>query len=217
MKIVLCSIPSEPNLKLAASRAEGQLPIPPKVAIVYLIKWMERHGYSSDMYDYYDIDMLLPTDEELENYFKERHPTVVGLSAVVSTSYSQVKRISKLIRRVSPHTWIVCGGNLAASANLVLRKTEVDVCVVGDGEIPWIEFLDYVKEYKNQINYEELGKIKALSYLNAENELQFNGYGAKIPSSEIPYPDYDILTLGLRDHPEKLKIIFVKGWILNGS
>lgn len=211
MKIVLCTMPSEPDLNLAPSRAAGQLPVPPKVAIVYLIKWMERHGYTSDMYDYYDIDMLLPTDEELEDYFKECQPTVVGLSAVVSTSYSQVKRISRLIRRVSPRTWIVCGGNLAASANLVLRKTEVDVCVVGDGEIPWVEFLDYVKEYKCQINFNALGKIKALSYLNAENELQFNGYGARIPPSEIPYPDYDILTLGLRDRPEELRNYFRKG------
>ena len=63
---------------------------------------MEKHGYSSDMYDYYDIDMMLPSDEDFIEYLKGYQPTIVGLSAVVSTSYSQVKRTIKDNKRYLP-------------------------------------------------------------------------------------------------------------------
>ena len=67
----------------------------PKIAINSIVNWMEKHGYSSDIYDYYDIDMALPSDEEFIEYLKEYQPTIVGLSAVVSTSYKFTKEISK--------------------------------------------------------------------------------------------------------------------------
>src|SRR5438132_1245909 len=103
-------------------RSEGQMPTMPKIAIVSLIQWMQTHGYARDQWDYYDVDMLLPSDAELTDYFKRYNPAVVGLSAVVSTCYAQVKRISRLLRQACPDAWIVLGGSLTASANLVLRK-----------------------------------------------------------------------------------------------
>ena len=41
----------------------------------------------------------------------------------------------EIIRRTNKNALIVCGGYLTAAANTILRKTEIDVCVVGDGEI----------------------------------------------------------------------------------
>lgn len=224
MRISILTVPVEPDPKdfehdassesetfTRKSRSEGQLPIMPKIAIVSLIKWMERHGYTQDMYDYYDVDMLLPTDEELASYFKKYNPTVIGLSAVVSTCYSQVRRMSRIARSVCPDAWIVLGGSLTASANLVLKRTAVDICMVGDGEIAWVEFLDYVKEHKREKNYEALEKIQGLAYLDAQNELRFTGYGKAIPAELNPFPDYDILLAGLKDRPEEFKNYFRKG------
>jgi len=83
--------------------------------------------------------------------------------------------------------------------------------VQGDGEIPWVEFLDYVTKFTGQWNYEELAKIKALTYLDGNGEMQFNGYGECIPASETPLPDYDLLALGLRDKPELVGNYFREG------
>jgi len=208
MKALLCTIP----LNIAVPRNEGQWPIMPKVAIVSLIKWMERNGYTPEMYDFYDIDMLDPSDDEIREYFESCNPTVVGLSAVVSTSYAQVKRIAGILRQSCPGAWIVMGGNLAVCANVVLRKTEVDICVQGDGEIPWVEFLDYVKRFSRQWDYKELSKIKSLTYIDEDGEMQFTGYGRSIPASEIPLPDYGLLASGLKDRPE-----LVQNYFRNGS
>lgn len=207
MKALLCTIP----LNIGVPRNEGQWPIMPKVAIVSLIKWMERNGYTPQMYDFYDIDMLDPSDDEIREYFESCKPTVVGLSAVVSTSYVQVKRIARILRESCPDAWIVVGGNLAVCANVVLGRTEVDICVQGDGEIPWVEFLDYVRRFGRQLDYEQLSQIKGLTYIDRDGEMQFTGYGRSIPASENPLPDYDLLATGLKDRPELLQNYFRKG------
>ena len=99
MKALLCSIPVEgANSKLDRERWEGPLGVVPQIAIISLINWMKLNGYSKDNYDFYDIYLLFPTDHEIRDYIKKYNPDVVGLSAVVSTSYSQVKRISKIIK-----------------------------------------------------------------------------------------------------------------------
>ena len=207
MKILLCTVP----LNIGIPRDDSDFPIIPKIAIVSLIKWMERNGYTKEEYDFYDIDMLDSSDEDISKYMDLCKPIVVGLSAVVSTSYVQVKRIARIIRECCPDAWIVMGGNMAASANVILRKTEVDICVQGDGEITWIDFLDYVKKYGRKWDYRELLKIKGLTFIDKEKELQFTGYGDQIPAEDNPFPNYDILALGLKQNPSALKNYFRNG------
>ena len=154
MEIIINSVPVEsPGATLLRKRSESCNPIMPKIAITSLYHWAEKNGFSSCKF--YDIDMLYPSDADIEKYFRENKADVVGLSAVVSTSYLQVKRIAKIIKKVNKHTLIVCGGYLTAAANTILRKTEVDVCVVGDGEIAWVGILKFMKEHletgKNKI------------------------------------------------------------------
>ena len=123
--------------------------------------------------------MLYPTDSQIRDYFKNNKAEIVGLSAVVSTSYMQVKRIARIIKEANPEALIVCGGYLTAASNTVLKKTDVDVCVVGDGEIAWTGLLDYSISQRgknNKVNVEKLLKIRGIAVLD-NNELKFSGYG----------------------------------------
>ncbi|MZH02473.1 MAG: B12-binding domain-containing radical SAM protein [Nitrospinae bacterium] len=209
MKVCLCSIPVEGvGEKPSRLRSEGPLGVLPKIAIVSLVKWMERNGRESDVCKFYDIDMLLPSDADIRKFFIEHQPEVVGLSAVVSSSYGQVMRISSIIREVCPDAWIVVGGSIADSAAVLLSKTETDVCVKGNGEIAWVNFLNYVEKYKREWNYEALGKIRGLCYFNDAKELVFNGLEEAIPAEDLPFPDYDLLLSGLQDQPEAINNYF---------
>ena len=152
MNVTLCSVPTgeitDDSIRdlVEKKKTEGQtVGMHPKIAITSLNHWTTKNGFKACKF--YDIDMLYPSDADVEKYFKENQADVVGLSAVVSTSYLQVKRLSKIIKKVNKNTIIVCGGYLTAAANTVLRKTEVDICVVGNGEIAWVGILKYVKEY----------------------------------------------------------------------
>ncbi len=183
----------------------------PKIAIVSLIKWMRREGFDDKDVDYYDADMLLPSDEELDAYFRRYRPEIVGLSAVVSTCYAQVKRISSILRKSCPDAWIVMGGSLSAASNLVLNKTDVDICVVGDGEIAWVEFLRYAERNGRQFVYSELDNIRGLAYLDEKKTLKFSGYGKSIPGELNPFPDYEILASGVKARPQEFDNYFRKG------
>ena len=163
MNVVLCSVPVEsPGAKLRRKRSEGPNPILPKSAITQLNDWAVKNEFPPCKF--YDIDMLYPSDEEIEKYFRENNADVVGLSAVVSTSYMQVKRLARIIKKVNSNTVIVCGGYLTAAANTVLRKTDVDLCVLGDGEYPWVGILkvmrEHIKTARNKIDIESLIKVK---------------------------------------------------------
>ena len=57
MKALLCSVPVEGvNEKLDRERWEGPLGISPQIAIISIIKWMEKNGYSRSNYDFFDKD-----------------------------------------------------------------------------------------------------------------------------------------------------------------
>ena len=210
MNIVICSVPVEsPGDKLRRLRSEGPH-IMTKTAIASLNNWAEKNNFFTK---FYDIDMLYPSDEEIENYFTEANADVVGLSAVVSTSYKQVKRLARIIKKINKKALIVCGGYLTAASNTLLRKTEVDVCVVGNGEIAWVGILKLVKknldEKKNRISNEELLKVKGIAILENGN-LRFSGYGQTLPDCEMVYPSFEYLKSGLLGNEEAVNNYFRK-------
>ncbi len=102
---------------------------------------------------------------------------MVGLSATLSHCYPNVKRISKILRELFPDIWIIVGGHLTGSSNVVLRKTETDICVVGDGEIPFVKLLDYFKLHptRRQLNYMGLYNIKGLAFIDKNNKFKITG------------------------------------------
>jgi|MDTF01.1.fsa_nt_gb anaerobic magnesium-protoporphyrin IX monomethyl ester cyclase len=196
---ILCSIPVEtPGGKLRRKRSEGPSPIMPKIAITSLNNWTKKNNFKECKF--YDIDMLYPNDGEVEKFFRQNKSDIVGLSAVVSTSYLQVKRISKIIRKVDPETLIVCGGYLTAASDTVLRKTDVDICVVGDGEIAWTGLLNYclnTKRSNKKIRPDELLKVNGIALIDNDNNLQFSGYGHTLSSCHMSFPSFDYLKSGL--------------------
>ncbi len=206
IKILLATVPAEAVGEIRLRKnSEGPLPITPKLAIGFLTTWMENHGYKD--YSFYDIDMSYPDDAEIESFLKRDIPDVVGLSAVVSTSYQQVKRISKIIRKVNPSATIVLGGYLASAATIVLKKTEVDLCVVGDGEIAWIDVLNHLRK-NNGFNKSELDTIQGIAFINDSDDLVFTGYGKQIDQKDIPFVNYDTLKKGLNDSGDTIDVYF---------
>jgi anaerobic magnesium-protoporphyrin IX monomethyl ester cyclase len=226
MKIMLCTCPSEPLDHLKANgqniRSSGELPVTPKIAISSLMKWMDKNGYPLSECEFLDIDMLLPSDEELLDYLKKYSPDVVGISAVTSGSYRHVKNIASLIKQVSQKTIVVLGGNLSGSANLVLRRSSVDICVVGDGEIAWVKLLDSLKECNLTKSSASLKTIPGLAFIDENDGLVFTGYGEKLSEDQMDIvPDYELLRKGLQGNDHLLANYFRPGrscsWFVHSS
>ena len=105
----------------------------PPIGSLSIISYMRRQGVKG--VEFYNIDGNRPSFEDAVAHIVSSKPKVLGISAVVSTAYEYTKRLSLAVKQQLPETVIVCGGNLAASSEILLRRTGIDICVLGEGEI----------------------------------------------------------------------------------
>lgn len=163
----------------------------PPVACLSLCNVLRRAGYDPV---FYDIDAKRPDQEELYKYFEEESPNIVGISAVVSTGYAYTKRLASIIKKTSPDTQIILGGNLAAAYEVVLRKCKIDICVIGEGERVLLNLVTHYEKYRHlRPTNDELYQIKGIAFLNRDNEWILTKSEEQIISEDIEEPDYALL------------------------
>lgn len=169
-------------------------PVPtayPPFGSMAVIHALRQAGY--DPY-FYDIDGLRPSLDEVEAFIRERQPDVIGISAVVSTAYVYTKRFVRMIRRVSPRTRIVVGGNLAASAEILHRLADVDVCVIGEGEIVSVNLMAALGTMLGKpLDKSVLGGVKGITFLADDGAMVFTAYENRLAPDEVFRPDWDLL------------------------
>ena len=181
MKIVICNVPLRPeNLKTTY----------PPLGALAVVQSLRMAGYDAA---FYDINAFRNSEQDLTTYFNKNRFDVVGISATVSTSYKFVKKIALIIKSVSSETIIVVGGALTASAEILLKFTKVDFCVIGEGEKTIVNLLNYIASYRMRKSEEELKKIKGLCFLNGKEDVIFTGYEKQISTDEIQDADYSII------------------------
>lgn len=178
MRIVICTTPIRP--------------VPttyPPFGSLAVIQSLRAAGYDPH---FLDIDGLRPKFAEVRRFFETHQPDVVGISAVVSTAYAYTKRLCGMIREVCPNARIVIGGNLAASAELLLRVCGADVCVTGEGEIPIVKLVEHFGGHA-AIDRRALKDIKGIVLLDDSGNVAFTGYEAQITPQDLLDPDFSIL------------------------
>ncbi len=201
MKILLCSVPdgalrqTVPIIPRGPHTASPSMrPIFP-LGILRVLSSAQEHGYTGEIYD---INNLRPTDDELIKNIKKVNPDVIGLSGPLSHCYPFIKHISKLVRKHFPDIWIIVGGNVTGSAHILLKKTETDIAVVGDGEIPFLKLLKFFEDNLKR-DLEKLDQIKnipGLVFLD-EGKICFTGFAEQLPAHKMNFPSYDIWEDGL--------------------
>jgi len=71
------------------------------------------------------------------HFYREKNiysPDIIGIGGIV-TQYKEIKGIVESCRQYWPNVPIICGGPIAGSiSGLLLEKTEINVCVQGEGE-----------------------------------------------------------------------------------
>ena len=141
----------------------------PPYACLSLMKYLKKNGYSSDDLDFYNVDYYRPDNKDLLKIIKEKKPKVLGISAVVSTSYKFTKEITLLVKKELPETVIIVGGNLAASAEILIKKTGIDFCVLGEGETILLNFMNRLNEVG--LDHSKFKDIKGLVFSDGQNGL----------------------------------------------
>ena len=177
MKICICTTPIRPI----------PTTFPPfgSMAIIQALEAINENPF------FYNIDYHRYSEVEIKKHFKANQYDVIGISSVVSTAYAYTKYLVTLIKKVSPNTIIVLGGNLGASAEILLRKAAIDICVVGDGEKIIQHLINNIKFYRS--DRKKLLEVKGIAFLDNEGGFNFTGNGEKPSKEEIEFPDYRIL------------------------
>jgi len=181
MKISLCNVPL---------RADNLKTTYPPLGAMAVIQSLSSAGHQVD---FFDINFFRPTEERIRSYLLEHRFDIVGISATISTSYGYVKKLSGLIKSVLPDSVIIVGGALTASAEIVLSFTDVDYCVIGEGERVALNLAAYIASYGKRKITQSLKMIKGICFKDDSGELVFTGYEQQLGVQDVLDPDYSIL------------------------
>jgi len=160
----------------------------PPIGSLSVITALKKAGFAQT--HFYNIDLLRPTYSEVIEYFEREKPDIVGISAVVSTAYEYVKNLSLDLKDRLPGTTLLLGGNLGASAEILLKKTGMDFVCIGEGERTAVDFVHCWLRAKDK---GEFSNVKGLAFLNDQRELEVTPYADPIPAEELYDIDWSIL------------------------
>ncbi len=155
----------------------------PPIGSLSILNYLRKNGGGEA--EFYNIDGNRPEYSDVLEHILRRQPDILGISAVVSTAYAYTKRLSQDVKRISPDTLIVVGGSLAASAEILLRNTGIDLCVLGEGEKVMLNIVRRAETTRLPSAYTD---IPGLMLLDNDGRLINTGYEEPLSREEI----YDV-------------------------
>jgi len=159
----------------------------PPYGAMAVINSLHKAGYKDTIL--YNIDVLRPTREDAIEYIVNYNPDILCISTPVSTAYNNCKFFSLELKQRLPNIIIVLGGNMAVSAEILLQKTGVDFCVLGEGEKVCCQLFDKVVRNRPRKEYYT---IKGLAFLDGARFVN-TGYADQLSKEEIFDIEWDIL------------------------
>ena len=124
--------------------------------------------------------------DKLEEQLRTLDFDAIGFGCIV-TGYKIVKEIAQIVKRVNPAAWVIVGNSVASSVTqTLLKKTSVDIAVIGEGDITIVEVLDCLD------NYGQLQEIEGICFKD-KNGIKCTAARKIISDIDtIPLPEWDI-------------------------
>jgi len=175
MKTLLINISLRPNSE--------QLYLP--IGLGYIATAIEKAGFD---FDILDIDGNRYSDMEIENYLAGHNYDAIAFGCIV-TGYKKIKYISHLIKKYQTCP-IICGNSVASSIpEILLHNTEVDIAVIGEGDLTIIELLKAIEENKSIENIDGIAFLK-------NNKVRYTNPRKPIENlDDIPFINWDLFDI----------------------
>lgn len=156
------------------------------IGLGYVVTAMERAGFN---FDIYDLDALRPTDEQIDEYIKNKDFDVVAMGCMV-TGYKHVKKLTEIIKKYKKDSIIIVGNSVANSIPEILMKyTKADIGVMSEGDITIVELLRAIEEEK------PLEDVKGI-FFKKEDEVFFTPKREAIHDlNSLPRINYDLFDM----------------------
>lgn len=184
MKDIVLISPHQPKTANILRTASG---ITQPLSISYIASYLIKNGFSVDIIDN-DIENL--SNNEIENKIKKLNPICVGITVTTSSTTTTLE-IAKIVKNVNPKIKVILGGIQPTTLpQLLLKNNEVDICVIGEGEITSLELL---KAFK--FNNKDISNIRGIAYKDGK-QIKFTQPRDLIENlNELPFPAYDLLPM----------------------
>ena len=179
---------NNPKIIIATIPLRGTPTDFPPMGSLSVITSLKRAGFTNA--HFYNADLLRPTFNEIIDYIKKEQPDIFGISAVVSTAYAYTKKLSLAVKEALPQTTVIMGGNLGASAEVILKKTAVEYLCTGEGEKTAVAFVNRWLTAKKKSDFTD---IEGLAFLDEKEELVIAPYPTPIAAEEVYDIDWSIL------------------------
>ena len=147
-----------------------------------LATYYQRAGYVVEILDGQALQLskeaLLPQIDALDF-------DIAGITSF-STQYPAVKLIADYIHKTRRLPLIVGGPLATYQAEMVLKTTAADVCVIGEGEITGIEVLQ---------SWRNLEKVKGIAFKNSGKIIFNPAQDQLIDLDSLPMPDFSLFDI----------------------
>jgi radical SAM superfamily enzyme YgiQ (UPF0313 family) len=158
----------------------------PPLNLITLAAWIREKGFSINVID---CNVSFPSIENLADYFyslKNCPPKYLGIS-IYTVQAEICYKIAKICKNILPETIIISGGpHSTFSYEEVLNKSEIDIAVMGEGEISLEDILIG----------KPLNGIDGIAYKSDNGNIKVNPTRERIEDlNSLPIPAYDLIDL----------------------
>lgn len=158
----------------------------PNVGLAYVASALKRAGFS---FSILDLDLHRYSCSQIEQWLRDHDWDAVGIGTLTS-QYGWTKGFAALCKSIRPFAPIFVGNTLGTSVpKVLLEKTQVDYCVIGEGEITVVELLAAL-EMGTPVH-----EVKGIAY-KAHGQVFETGERETIRNVDlIPTPDWDVFEI----------------------
>jgi len=201
-------------------------PLPP-MGMGYIAAVLKKYGYNVAIIDSLglgwgtrqvvqnDIIRIGLSDIEISDYIEKIKPDVVGVSNLFSKQFYNALNIAKIVKKTNSNITTVFGGaHPSADPYSVMAHPEIDAVVEGEGEYPFLKYLQFLND---KLSESELESI----YIRKNGQVRFFERKSWIDLDDLPWPTYDQMNLdiyfglnsshGERRHEKFLPMITSRG------
>ncbi|MDO8426371.1 MAG: radical SAM protein [Deltaproteobacteria bacterium] len=164
----------------------------PPVAISRVIDGLDEQLKCAS--SFLNLDYYRPSFDEIGERIRELSPDIIGISAMLTPSYAYVKKLSIFIGENFPSIVQVLGGQMNVIANIILMRTKVRFCVIGESEPAFSSLIRLLKEDNfRPVQMERYAEIKGLVFIRDGAPL-FTGYGQESKEAGVRQFNYKLIS-----------------------
>jgi radical SAM superfamily enzyme YgiQ (UPF0313 family) len=173
-------------LLINPQRAAGE-PITFPLGLAYVAAVLRQERFAVDVLDLnvtssdIRVELVVKLAEQAYSFF--------GITGMI-INFKEAQKISAVLKCQCPQVPIILGGGLASAIpRAVFSKTDVDICVLGEGEVTIVDLLTALSRG------EDISHIQGICFKHS-NGVTFNQLRkVAAPINELPFPAWDLFPI----------------------